>query len=187
MDITNLILNLFTLPKTAVFAFINDSDKRVYVSYSSTFKMRLMTIIDQIATRRWKYKGMINELSKLRLVVLDRNQPEHELKLFTKYHRDYYRNQGYRFYNSKERVPLQYSFTIRFSDRRNAICVVALTTRREPTIIGWFETLEEAKEFLELVNDRTINPTRNIVYARNRVTRTSIVKENNLAVKKYIR
>lgn len=187
MDITNLILNLFTLPKTAVFAFINDFDKRVYVSYSSTFKMRLMTIIDQIATRRWKYKGMINELSKLRLVILDRNQPEHELKLFTKYHRDYYRNQGYRFYNSKEKVPLQYSFTIRFSDRRNAICVVALTTRREPTIIGWFETLEEAKLFLELVNDRTLNPTRNIVYARNRVTRTSIVKENNLAVKRYIR
>lgn len=187
MDITSLVLNLFTLPKTAVFGFINDFDKRVYVSYSSTFKIRLMTIIDQITTRRWKYKGMINELSKLRLVIFDSNLPDHELKLFTKYHRDYYRNLGYRFYNSKEKVPLQYSFTIRFTDKRNAICVVALTTRREPTILGWFETLEDAKEFLDMINDKSINPTRNLVYARNKVTRTSIVKQNNIAVKRYIR
>jgi hypothetical protein len=100
MDISNLILNLFTLPKSAVFAFINDFDKRVYVSYSSTFKTRLMAIIDQISTRRWKYKGMINELSKLRVVILDRNLPEHELKLFTKYHRDYYRNLGFHSYRN---------------------------------------------------------------------------------------
>jgi hypothetical protein len=187
MNITQLILNLFTLPKTAVFAFINDFDKRVYVSYSSTFKTRLMTIIDQISTKRWKYKGMTNELSKLKVVILDRNLPEHDLKLFTKYHRDYYRNLGYRFYNPRERTPLQYSYTIRFSDRRNAICVVALTTRREPTIVGWFETIEEAKAFLALVTDKSINPTRNIVYARNMVTRINIIKIHNLAVKKYIR
>jgi hypothetical protein len=187
MDITQLILNLFTLPKTAVFAFINDFDKRVYVSYSTTFKTRLMGIIEQISTRRWKYKGMINELSKLKVVILDKNLPEHELKLFTKYHRDYYRNLGYRFYNSKEKVPLQYSFTIRFTDKRNSICVVALTTRREPTIIGWFETLEEAQSFLALVTDKSLNPTRNLVYARNRSTRTNIVKIFNLAVKRYIR
>jgi hypothetical protein len=186
MNLTNLIYDLLTLPKTAVFAFINDFDKRVYVGYSSTFKTRLMAIIDQIATKRWKYRGMTNELKKLRLVILDKNIPEHDLKIFTKYHRDSYRNNDYRFYN-KERLPLQYSFTIRFTDKRNAICVVALTTRRDPTILGWFETIEEANDFLVMVKDRNLNPSQNVVYARNQTTRKMIVKTNNLAVKKYIR
>lgn len=186
MDITNLIYNLFTLPKTAVFAFINDLDRRVYVSYSSTFKTRLMTIIDQMATKRWKYRGMINELKKLRLVILDKNIPEHDLKVFTKYHRDYYRNLEYRFYN-KEKLPLQYTFTIRFTNKRNSICVVALTTRRDPTILGWFETIEEANSFLALIKDRNLNPSQNLVYARNTVTKRMIVKQINLGIIKYIR
>jgi hypothetical protein len=186
MDLTNLIYTLMTLPKTAVFAFINDFDKRVYVSYSSTFKTRLMTILDQMATKRWKYRGMINELKKLRLVILEKNLPEHDLKVFTKYHRDNYRNSQYRFYN-KEKLPLQYSFTIRFTDKRNSICVVALTTRRDPTVLGWFETIDEANTFLALVQDRNLNPSQNLVYARNTVTRRMIVKQINLGMIRYIR
>lgn len=186
MEISTLIHQLLTLPKTAVFALINDFDKRVYVSYSTTFKTRLMGIIEQISTKRWKYRGMLNELKHIRLVILDKNLPEHELKIFTKYHRDMYRNNGYRFYN-KEKVPLQYSFSIRFTDRKNAICVVAFNSRKEPTILGYFETIELAQEFLVMVKDRNLNPSQNLVYARNGMTKRMLKSQSKDSMVLYVR
>lgn len=183
----NILHQLLTIPKTAVFAFINVRTRRVYVSYSSTFKVRLMQIVHQLDTKRWKYRGMLNELKDIKLVILDANLPEHDLKVFTKYHRDSYRNKGYRLYD-KEKTPIQYTFSIRFTDRRNSIVVVATTSRRQSTILGYFSTIDEAKDFLNLISDRSINPSRNLVYARNNATRSTIIREQNLSVKRrYIR
>ena len=183
----NILPQLLSMPKTAVFAFVNDRTRRVYVTYSTTYKVRLMQIVHQIATKRWKYRGMLNEMKHMKLLVLDANVPEHELKVFTKYHRDSYRNRGYRFYD-KEKTPIQYSFSLRFSVKTNAIVVVASTLRKKETILGYFPTIEEAQEFLALVNDRNINPSRNLVYARNMVTRRTIITQQRLAVnRKYVR
>jgi hypothetical protein len=185
MEIATLIHQLLTLPKTAVFALINDFNKRVYVAYSTKFKTRLMTIIELIATKRWKHRGMINELKHIRLVILEKNIPEHELKLFTKYHRDNYRNQGYRFYN-KEKIPLQYSFAIRLTTG-GRIAVVAFNSRKEPTILGLFYLLEEANKFLVDLKDRNLNPSQNLVYARNILTKDYIRKQNSQPLELYVR
>lgn len=181
------LLSLLSLPKTAVFGFINDKTNRYYITYSSKFKTRLMTIIEQISLKRWKSRGMINELSNIKLVIFEKNIPEHELKVFTKYYRDQYRNQGYSEY-IKEKIPLMYSFSIRFTSKRNAITVIASNSRKESIVLGYFDNLEDAQYFLSLINDRNINPTRNLIYARNRTTRREIIKKYNLAVnRKYIR
>lgn len=140
-----------------------------------------MAIIEQLATKRFKSRGMVNELNDLQLVIFERNIPDHELKVFTKYYRDQYRNQGYRFYLN-EKIPLAYSFSIRFTEQRHAITVVASNARKELTVLGYFQSLEEAQSFLALVNDPYINPTRNLIYARNTVTRREIIKQHNLSV-----
>lgn len=185
MEISTLVHQLLTLPKTAVFALVNDFHKRVYVSYSTKFKTRLMTIIEQIGNKRWKHRGMINELKHIRLVILEKNLPDHELKIFTKYHRDNYRNQEYRFYN-KEKIPLQYSFAIRLTPE-GRITVVAFNSRKEPTILGLFDSVEESQEFLLTIKDRNLNPSQNLVYARNSLTKKYIKRLINTPNKLYLR
>jgi len=153
--------SLLNLPKQAIFILINEKDKKVYISYSSKFHNKLGSIAEQIRDNTWRWKEMIKDKKKLELKILETNIERH----FVNYYRNEYRNNGYTLYNETERIPLQYQFKIQYSSRR--VLVVAVDKRWTRTILGRFETYEEARGFLFYIGHN--NPAGSLVYSINGV------------------
>jgi hypothetical protein len=141
---------------SVIFALINETDKRVYVSYTSRLHQRLGTILSEILEGDWKFKEMIQDKDKLECVIL-----EHRIeKNFVKYFINDYRNKGYYIYNSSDKNPLEYRFRIDITYHKVLVC--AVNKRNEREILGEFSMFDEASEFLEYITVN--NPTKSLVY-----------------------
>jgi hypothetical protein len=149
--------DLLNLPKQAIFVLINEKDKRVYVSFSSTFHIRLGSILSQFRDGTWRWKDMLKDKKKLSLVILETTVQ----KNFVKYYKELYQKNGYTVYNEKEKLPLVYQFKINYSQRK--VLVVAVNARNDKTLLGRFDTYEEARGFLLYI--RHNNPSYSLCYS----------------------
>lgn len=147
---------MFSPVDSAIFAIINETDKRVYVGYSARLHKRLGIILSEILSGDWKYKQMIEDKGKLEFKILDHNTD----KVFVKYFIVQYVKMGYSIYNDSERIPLEYKFRIEFGKEQVLVC--AVNKRNEKEILGKFSMYQEAQEFLDYINRN--NPARNLVY-----------------------
>lgn len=154
-----MIQNLFNLPKQAIFVLLNERDKKVYLSYSSRLPQKLGSIVSEMSGGTWRYKEMIKHKKRLRLVIIETNIQ----KNFIQYYKNEYLKKGYELYNAKEKAPLLYEFKIIYTQRK--VLVVAVNTRNDKTILGRFNTYEEARGFLLYIQHN--NPTNSLCYATN--------------------
>lgn len=150
---------LLSQPVGAIFALVNEFDKRVYVGYSATLQTRLGAISGEILNKTWKYQAMIDDCNKLQLKIL-----ETRLELnFVKYYMDQYRNMGYEIYNATAKVPLKYTFSISVFGTVGDVKVVATSSNRANVIVlGSFKKFDQATEFLIYITNN--NPTGALVY-----------------------
>lgn len=148
---------MFAPGDQAIFALVNDSDKRVYVSYSSRLHQRVGTILSEILAGDWKYKQMVLDRDKLAFVILE----QQDTKNYVKYFIDQYRKQGYYIYNGTEKIPLEYRFRIEFDNRNILVC--AVNKRNESITLGTFSMYDAANEFLQYVSSN--NPAKSLVFA----------------------
>ncbi len=153
--------SFLNLPKQALFILINEKDKKVYISYSSKLHSRLGVIAVEITDRIWRYKDMVKDKKKLELRILETTPQKH----FVNYYRNEYRNNGYELYNETERIPLQYQFKLCYTVRK--VLVVAVDKRWNKTVLGRFETYEEARGFLLYIKHN--NPACSLCYSLNGV------------------
>jgi hypothetical protein len=154
MDMFQEFLNL---PKQAIFALVNERDKKVYVSFSMTFHVRLGSILGQFRDGSWRWKDMIRDRKKLSLVILETSIQ----KNFVKYYKEQFQKNGYTVYNEKEKLPLWYEFKINYSLRK--VLVVAVNARNDKTVLGRFNTYEEARGFLLYIKHN--NPANGLCYS----------------------
>jgi hypothetical protein len=148
---------MLALSDQAIFALINETDKRVYVSYSSRLHKRIGSIMSEILAGEWKYKQMIEDKAKLKLVILEHQ----DTKTFVKYFIDDFKRRGYYIYNESEKPPVEYRFKIEHTV--NHVLVVAVNKRNEKKVLGKFKMFEDARQFLEYVTGN--NPTKSLVYS----------------------
>jgi hypothetical protein len=149
--------SILALPKQAIFVLLNEKDKKVYISYSTKFHSKLGSIAEQIHDHTWRWKDMIKDKKKLQLQILETSVQ----KNFVKYYRDYYRNKGYELYNEKERIPLWYEFKLGYTQRK--VVVFAVDGHWNKTVLGRFDTYEEARGFLFYI--RHNNPAHSLCYS----------------------
>lgn len=100
---------------------------------------------------------MVEDKDKLELIILDNTNT----KNFVKYFIDQYRKQGYYIYNDTDKLPLTYRFRIEYTTR--AVLVVAVNKRNEKEILGEFQYVGDAQEFLAYVMQN--NPSKSLVYS----------------------
>lgn len=141
-----------------IFAIINEQDKRVYIGCSTRLHQRIGTINGEILEGTWKYKQMIVDKNCLVFLVLD-NNPD---KLFVKYFIDQYKKKKYTVYNDTERLPLEYRFRLEILSQDRVI-VVAVNKRNDKIVLGEFDRIMPAREFLKYINRN--NPSKNLVFA----------------------
>lgn len=141
-----------------IFAIVNHHSKYVYVGYSARLHQRLGIIQSEILEGTWKYKQMILDKDCLVFCLLD-SSPD---KLFVKYFMEQYQKEGYKLYNEDERLPLEYKFRIEILEGKRAL-VVAVNKRNDKIILGNFDRIMPAREFLKYISRN--NPTKNLVFA----------------------
>jgi hypothetical protein len=159
-----MLQQFLSIPEAAIFALVNHSDKRVYISYSARLHQRLGAIATSMFQGLWKFPQMSKDWYKLELTILETRID----KCFVKYFIDDYRNKGYDIYNGTDKVPLGYKFRIDLdlTSSQSSVSralVVAVNKRNEREILGKFRTMTEAKKFLKYVSKN--NPCNNLVYA----------------------
>lgn len=153
---------LLTVPDNVIYAIIDDFNHKVELSYTSVFKRRLGTILDELSNKvssienntRFDEKndniGAIKITAKILEISSDSN--------LVKYYIDHYRNLNY---EVSSKIPLQYSFNIEIDNDK--VNVIARNKRNKKITLGKFDSIELATEFLDYV--KANNVTDNLIYS----------------------
>lgn len=160
-----MYINLAELPQSAVFAIVNHRSKRVFVSYS----MNLTVRIGQIYSDLMEYINNKNE--RLKLEILDANPDIEHSPLFVQYWVDYYTSQGYTFYRTL-RVFKKLKPSLRVSKDLRNVQVVLYDKGYRATTVGVFDTVPEAKAFIQQYYATSINPYCYPIYSTNNLTKS---------------
>jgi hypothetical protein len=158
---------LLSLPPAAIFAIINEPDRKVYIGYSEVLPARLGQIVTDINRDQWKYPQMVQERAKLSLLILDTNPA----RLFVNYYKNKYRNMGYEIYNDDEKPHVQYKFKVVVDYRLGLIEIVAVTRRNDQISLGAFKKISEAEKFFEYINK--YNEAGGLVYSIGKIDKRS--------------
>ena len=126
-----------TLPNSCVYAVISDSNMTCLVSHSNSFQARL---------------GVILEASKVqgndaRVVILDvLDDLEYKLLLCER-HKLELEVAGYKILNPKQYI--NYKVSVQYSRLFDKVLVVLYNRRRDKKIVGMFDNINDAKEFVK--------------------------------------
>lgn len=149
-----MINDLLKLPRSVIFAIINDSSKKAYISYTSNLQRRLGVISSEILDG---ISSIGNVTEKIEAKILETTND----KVLVKYFIADYRNKGYTILT--EKIPLEYKFKTFLSIDEGNVKVVAVNKRNDKIILGTFKNIETANNFVKFIE--TNNLTKNLIYS----------------------
>lgn len=164
---TDFLTTFQTLPNSCVYALISDSTKECLVCHSNNLQSSLGRLL---CSNKIKEKDV-------RLVILDiLDDLEYKLLLAEKRKLEYI-SLGYKIINSRNYI--NYKVSIQYSKMFDSIFVVLYNKRRDKKIVGIFERMNEAKEFVSTYykQQEFIFP----VYSTNKCTREYMEKEKRVS------
>lgn len=162
---------LYKLPDKCIYAFLNESDKKIYIGMAKNIVTSLSRNISEMKYSNHPCK---NDVSKLKFEILENIVTDRDLKLKYQYYSNKYKNEGWTLY--RDYCAISYKVLIdvlnvnKLYGMPSIKCCVKLRSRgyRELTV-GLFETVEEAEVFV--ANNYSNSPITNIIYADNKLTR----------------
>ena len=157
----NLTQTLIEMNKPGVWAFVNDTDRIIYLSYSKNIQSTISRNIKEVMDNSHSCKRLIKDKSKLNLVVLEYNCEKAKLN----YWLDHYRNDGYSLYrnrNGEVTYRLQVKIVAEY-----LIHVILRNLHGNSVVVGVFDSMEEANTFIQTHYPDKIY---NIVYSDNKLT-----------------
>lgn len=86
--------SLLKLPRSAVYAVIDEKQRRVLVSYSTSLMASLGRLIERINTGEMPYRKL-NPYNRLKFVVLEKDECRNRLMVRTGFHMQEFKKQGY--------------------------------------------------------------------------------------------
>lgn len=165
----NLFVELNKLPKQCIYGLINNTDKRIFLGYSTNIVTALGRLIN------YSNNLFKDDLDKLELIVIEPIKNSNDLRLKLKYWFKEYSNKGFLFYKKPINLP---SYKLRIdlmADFRNVkegnyLCYVKLISRRYRELtVGVFNTYGEAELFCKkyYINGQV----NNIIYSNNKLSK----------------
>lgn len=155
---TDLLTTLTSIPNNSIIGLINDSEKKLYILQGSRNRMLLMENITQIEIGDHTY---LDSLVNYRIIVIETCYDRVSRLLHTEYWYNHYEELGYSLVN--RRCLLKYKYRI-VLNKLGQVIVSVVNKRNDQTIVGVFNKLQDAEEFVEYSKGQ-------FVYANNQLTR----------------
>lgn len=130
---------LLRYPRNAVYALINDSDRRVYVSYSVDVLLAIRRLLVDYAVLDADYKS-----GKLRIAILETASDKRTMQLYVEHYQIKYESLGYSFYKRNKFIQYKVQITIE-SDR--LVYVFLVSRNYSKLIVGIFSKMDQARAF----------------------------------------
>lgn len=162
MNNRQLFRDYFGLSKPGVYALINSRHKWAYIGHSSNILTAIADVIDGIVTGKTKHRKLIEHTEYLSVHILETSDEwvspddvEHR-KIRANYYLKKYKDDGYRLYINKKPIELQVKVEVKkdFNVANDNLLVYVNVTSKNSAIkrvVGVFDTMEEAKQFVEVV------------------------------------
>lgn len=155
----DFLSTVYSIPNSCVYALINDLNMTCSVMHSNNLQSRLGAIIEA------------NGIG-CRLVVLDVLEDlEHKLLLCERYKLQYM-ELGYSIIVKRKYI--NYKVSIQYNKRFHKVNVVLYNSRRDKKIVGVFDNINEAKEFVDQYYKQDVLFP---VYSTNKGTKEMVERE----------
>lgn len=157
---TKLVLDtLVALPINAVFGFINDVDRKVYLSYSNDLSRSIRQKLTQYSEVSNDYRN-----GKIRLYYEESVNDRNTQKLLVEQLCHTYESKGYSFYHRHNYI----DYEVKIYVEKDMLVYVYLVSKNfSKLIVGIFDKMDKANEFKALLERNTpVIP----VFAMNELT-----------------
>ena len=166
----NLMLTLMDMNKPGVWAFVNDRDRIVYLSYTNNILTAVSRNLKELNDKTHSCRRMIRDKSKLQIQIIESGCQKAKLGYWV----DFYRNRGYSLYRNnngevtyKTRVAVTSDYLIH---------VLLVNKRNDKIVVGVFSKMEEAKSFIQTHYPDKIHK---IVYSDNPLTKEFLRRKDS--------
>lgn len=164
----NLLQTLTDINKPGIWAFVNDIDRMVYLSYSNNILTSVSRNVRELTDKSHSSKSLVKDKSKLQIQIIEFNCDKAKLT----YWLDYYKTKGYSLYRNnngevvyKTRIAITTDFFVH---------VQLVNKRNDKIVVGVFSNMEEAKSFTQTYYSNKIHK---IVYSDNSLTKEYIKRK----------
>ena len=164
------IKDLLDYSKPGIWGFINEKDKRFFISYSNNILAAVSRNISQIQDKSHTCRKLIRDLPNLNFVMLvqgvDESNSLKNRKILTADLTEAFIAKGYTPYNNK--VIVSYKIrTVVTNDFK--VHVLLVNKRNDKTVIGVFDKIDEASSFIQ--HNYPNNKIHKIIYCQNSLSK----------------
>lgn len=165
MSVDTLYTTLVDIPLQAVYAFVNEIDRKVYVCASQDTIMSISQNVSALKQFVHRIGSMQDDAGKMWIRILETVEDSTELMLRENYWKDQFLSEGYTLYNNRNRV--QYRIREELDIETGRIIVKLVSRRNKQIVVGVFNTKREVDCFVSKNYSKGIY---NITYAKNLAT-----------------
>lgn len=161
---------LCKLAVSGVYAFINEKEKRIYVGQSNNVLYALNRSIERFKMNAHECVELQYDFNEglLEYTILETEADRLTRLVKAEHYKSVYENDGYNLYPQRKLVKFDVRIKIETIDHPLQYkAIVYLNTNRKHHILGIFDTIDEANEFVKL---HYTTPLTTITYAKNNLT-----------------
>jgi hypothetical protein len=161
-----LLKNLTELTCSGIWAFVNNKDKRIFISHSNNILSSVSRNISEIKDKSHSCRKLLRDFPNLDLLVLESHVLPHDRKIKVGKWMDHYRNKGWTLY--KDNPPVSYSIKTTISNDYK-VHILLVNKRNDKLVVGVFPTMDEATQFLS--TNYPDNKVHKVIYSENSFTK----------------
>jgi hypothetical protein len=170
IDLSHVFEALRGLPQVgSVIVVENPIDKRFMISQTEHLNHWFYSFEEQIKNGLLQSKLMTQDIDKLKIRILGKTDDIIARKLWCNYFNDEYMKMGWTCYSKRVFTRLRPGLLV--FPRLNLVQVVLKNSRGENRVVGCFDSVIEAKEFIKVSYNKTVNKYNLPAIAINQQTR----------------
>lgn len=159
---------------SGIWGLVNEADRKIYLSYSNNILSSISRNISDLKSRCHSCRDLNNDLSKLSIIIVERNTPSSQLKLSLSNWMDNYRNNNYGLY--REFIPVSYKLR-KVVSKDYLVHVLLVNSRNDKIVVGIFDKMDLADQF---INTHYKDNITKVIYSDNQLTGNYIKRMGNV-------
>lgn len=154
------------LSVSGVWGFVNHTDRCIFITHSNNILTSVSRNISQIEDKTHTCRRLLQDKSKLELVILDTNLSSKDRRIRVGDWMTYYRFNGYSLYRDSTVVSYKIRVVI---TKEYLIHVLLVNKRNDKIVIGVFNKMELANNFIQSTYPN--NKVHKVIYSENSLTK----------------